>query len=128
MSGAWWDKFVDGLKLFFECLGSEQTRKTVEGILRLIILGCEIAERFNSPLTGEEKARFVRLLVRAVKYSSREQVQQVARLMCDLKASGDVDRLEAWELDKALGDGISLYMAGQVQAGGRGGAPEGMEY
>jgi len=100
------DAFVDAMKRFFEYLGSDKARETLEGILRLIVLGCEIAEKFNAPLAGEEKARFVRLLVRMVKYASPGEVERLADLMLRLKASGEIDALEAWELDKALGDGI----------------------
>lgn len=128
MTNTWWDKIVDGLEKFLAFLGSEKTRSAVEGILKLIILACEVAEKFNAPLTGEEKAKLVRLLVRAVKYATEEEVNRMAELMVYLKASGEVDRLEAWELDKALGDGISLFMAGQAQAGGRGGAPEHLQF
>jgi hypothetical protein len=111
--GNWWKDFLDGLFDFFERLGSERTRNSLEGILKLILIGCRIAEKFNTPLTGEEKAKFVRLLVRMVKYGSREEIEALAAGIVDLKNSGEIEGLKSWELDKTLGDGIALFMAGQ---------------
>jgi len=107
----WWKMFIDGLSDFFERLGSEKNVEILENILKLILIGCQIAEKFNAPLSGSEKAAFVRLLVRAVKYSTPDEIDSLANLLVACKGSGDVDSLQSWEIDKLLGDGIALFLS-----------------
>lgn len=106
----WWKSFLDGLFEFFERLGSEKTQKTLEGILRLVLLGCQIVEKFNAPMSGAEKAAFVRSLVRMVKYASLPEIEAMATWIVELKRSGEMDDLQPWEIDKAIGDGTAIFM------------------
>lgn len=112
----WWQKFMDGLFEFFDRLGSDKSITVLENILKLVLIGCQIAEKFNAPLSGQEKSQFVRLLVRAVKYSSSEEVSALADLLVAVKVSGEADSLKPWEIDKLLGDGVALYMSSQGKA------------
>jgi len=109
----WWKDFVDGLFSFLERLGSEKTFKAVEGILRIVLIGADIYQKFNRKLTGEEKAAAVRNLVNLGYYATEGELQELFATMMNLKESGDLEKMEPWELDKIVGDGLSLYVAGK---------------
>ena len=108
----WFEQVVRGIKDFFEWLGSDKTMKTVEGILRLVILVAGIAEKFNAPLSGEDRARLVRQMVLMLRYATEQELADLAALLYDLSSNPSrVSRLRAWEIDKLVGDGIATYIA-----------------
>jgi hypothetical protein len=111
----WWTELVDGLFDFLKRLGSKKTKNSIDKILKLVVLAAEIYEKFNRPLTGEEKARLVRLLVKLVKYSSVDQIRELFKHMIELKESGEIDEVKEWELDKIVGDGIALFVSSKEQ-------------
>ena len=113
---SWWEDIAAGVKKFLEWLGSDKTRETVEGIVKLVLLVASVAEKFNSPLTGREKREFVRLQLRFLKYATDEEVLETCRLMKDLRSGGQMECLEDWELDKVLGDSLSVYVARKGEA------------
>lgn len=121
---AWYEKVLDGLKAILEYLGSDKGQKLIELVLKLVLLGCGVSEKYNAPLSGAEKLQNVRNIVRFVRYASSEEIDEMAYLMLALKGDGNIDRLEPWELDKIMGDGVALWMRGQaeqVKTGGQGG-------
>jgi hypothetical protein len=108
----WFEQVVNGIKDFFEWLGSDKTLQTVQGILRLVILVAGVVEKFNAPLSGEERARLVRQMVLMLRYASAQELAELTTLIAFLAANPlQVSRLRAWEIDKLVGDGIAAYIA-----------------
>lgn len=107
------DWVTNAVKEFLEWAGSEKTQQTVKGILEIAVLVAQIVEKFNAPLSGTEKAAFVRQFVRMLKYATEEEITVLSSMMESLKSCNkeDIDGLEAHELDIILGPAIGMFLS-----------------
>jgi len=106
----WFKNFIDGIFDFFERLGSKRTRESITGVIRLILLAAEAYQRFNRKLTGPEKREAVRMLVYLAKYATEQEIREMMNIILDMKRTGEIEQVESWEIDKMIGDGISLFV------------------
>ena len=117
-----WSKFQEaiewlseGIAKMLQWAGSEKTEETVGNIIRLVITIAELVDKFNAPLTGEEKAKFTRLLVRMLKYSSEAEIEELTYQMRLVKAHCELENIQSYELDMIIPPAIGAYLAQRGQ-------------
>ena len=119
----WMDKMrdaiewvADGIKRIIQFLGSEKSQETILRAIQLIILIASLIEKVRSrPMPGPEKLQYVRNTVNLLRYSTTEEIEAYCNLMLELKHSGELDDLNAAELDMILGPAVGLFIAQQKQ-------------
>jgi len=103
----WFEKVLQGIKDFFEWLGSEETQQQAATLLRTVLLIAKLLDRFNAPISNREKPAALRIVMDLLRVMKDEEKETLIEYL----QATDFSKLDSHEVDKLIGDGIAVYVA-----------------
>ncbi len=91
---------------FGKFFGSDKSKEIIQVSVEILMLVAAVLDRFNTPLTSQEKREGVRFIAKFLKYTPPDLLQKIV----ELRKKSEFEKLDSADLDAVVGLAISSYV------------------